>query len=95
MQAGTITVNIAAPITRTPTSLVGASNATIALVKYGRLIDGGADAIIVKRTDHPHVSGDYFYAIRRDDKHAWTPGETILTANEITDLWYAEDCPQP
>lgn len=93
MKSHTITVTLPAPAQ--PTSLRNASHATIALVKYGRLLSAGADAIIVKRTDHPHISGDYFYAIRRADKHAWTPGETILTAHEIADLWYAEDCPQP
>jgi hypothetical protein len=94
MQAGTITVTIVDD-TPAPTSLRNASNATIALVKYGRLVNAGADAILVKRTDHPHISGDYFYAIRREDKHAWTSGETTLTTDEIADLWYAEDCPRP
>lgn len=34
--------------------------------------------IVVCRQDHPHVQGDYFYAIRWDDKHAWTPGESLI-----------------
>jgi len=34
--------------------------------------------IVVCRQDHPHVDGDYFYAIRWADKHAWTPGESLI-----------------
>jgi hypothetical protein len=51
-------------------------------------------AVIVLRTDHPHVDGDYYYAIQPADKHAWTDGERQLTADEITDLWYEADCPR-
>ena len=38
----------------------------------------GRPWIAVKRTDSPFAKGDYFYAIAADDKHAWTPGETVI-----------------
>lgn len=60
-----------------------------ALRNYARL----DDAILIKRTDHPNVDGDYYYAIRRSEKRLWTAGETVLTADEIKALWYAADCP--
>ncbi len=34
--------------------------------------------LVIKRTDHPMVAGDYFYAIADDDKHAWTVGEEVI-----------------
>jgi hypothetical protein len=34
--------------------------------------------IVVCSQDHPKVEGDYFYAIRWADKHAWTPGESLI-----------------
>lgn len=94
--AASSTITVPAPITPAPTSLQNAtSNATVALIKYGRLRNAGADAIIVRRTDHPHVDGNYYYAIRRDAKHGWTGGESVLSVDEIADLWYSEDCPRP
>lgn len=61
-----------------------------ALRTFARIRDTGSDCIIVKRTDHPDISGDYFYAIRPNEKHAWTPGETTIPP---IDLWYAAGCP--
>lgn len=38
----------------------------------------GTTALVICRTDHPSIAGDYFYAIPLADKHAWTPGERVL-----------------
>jgi hypothetical protein len=35
--------------------------------------------LAIERTDHPHIHGPYFYAIAAADKHAWTPGERVIT----------------
>ena len=63
-----------------------------ALAAYGRL--PADDRLLVCRTDHPHISGAYWYAIRASAKHAWTPGETpfdhtaveALAENEMIDV---------
>lgn len=64
-----------------------------ALKGFAKIKSAGSECLIIKRTDHPHVQGDYFYAIRPADKQAWTNAETVLTQDEIAELWYAADCP--
>jgi len=50
-----------------------------AITKATRIArEQGETALALCRTDHPYVNGDYFYAIRLADKHAWTPGERVL-----------------
>lgn len=68
-------------------------NILTALKNFAQIKATGSDCLIVKRTDHPHVAGDYFYAIRPADKRLWTAGEKALTQDEIADLWYSADCP--
>lgn len=68
-------------------------NIVTALVEWGRMKKRGEDALLILRTDHPHIAGDWFYAIKTADKRKWTAGERALTQDEITDLWYAADCP--
>lgn len=64
-----------------------------ALKQYGRMRNRGEACFIVKRADHPHIAGDYFYCSKPQDKTAWTAGETVLTDDEIAALWYALECP--
>lgn len=42
----------------------------------------GHPQLVILRTDHPHVAGDYFYTIAKSGKHAWTPGERLIMAVE-------------
>ncbi len=64
-----------------------------ALENFDRISRRGGDALIVERTDHPEIDGSYFYAIKRSEKRLWTVGETQLTQDQITDLWYSVGCP--
>ncbi len=38
----------------------------------------GFHYLVIKRTDHPEVSGDYFYVIKDTDKRLWTDGEELI-----------------
>lgn len=48
---------------------------TKALKTFAR---SGQSQLVILRTDHPHVPGDYFYSIAEAGKFAWTPGERII-----------------
>lgn len=39
----------------------------------------GEDVLVVYRSDHPVIKGDFFYAIKASDKRRWTPGEMEIT----------------
>jgi hypothetical protein len=64
-----------------------------ALKSFAQIKASGTSAMIIRRDNHPHVDGTYFYAIRPADKHAWASGETALSQDEIADLWYGAGCP--
>ena len=64
-----------------------------ALKTFGRVKRSGDDCLIIRRPDHPHIDGDYFYAMRPSEKRLWTATEKALTQDEIAALWYAADCP--
>lgn len=64
-----------------------------ALRAFGRRKDAGEECVIIRRSDHPYVDGDYFYAIAPAEKRHWTAGEHQLTQDEVAALWYGADCP--
>jgi hypothetical protein len=93
MTSHTITVTLPAQTAR-PTGQPGQLLYAIQRRDTLEARDSSRPVLVIKRTDHPRVDGNYYYAIRADEKHAWTPGETVLDADGIAGEWYAADCPE-
>lgn len=89
----TIQVTILPP---SPKKLAPIGSLAAAIDRRNRMeaLDPQSPVLIVKRTDHPHFPGDYYYAIRESDKRLWTDGETVMTSDAITEAWYDAGCPE-